>query len=147
DVDVGVAVAVAVERQPIAVGRPCVWEIVDEIVGGEQSFAASVCVDDDDLEVDAIISAERKPLPVGRPNGVEFREGIVRKLRHAGSVGVHGVDIEIAAAAAVERYRSLDDPSREEAELRSACGRGDGALGAVTACAKGPNYEVESEAE
>src|SRR2546421_12788 len=79
DVELFVAVAIAVERDPRAVGRPAGGVIPDAVLG-ELLDAVPVRPHDEDIEVRPIaVAAERDPGAVGRPAAAPVVSAVVRE--------------------------------------------------------------------
>src|SRR5205814_1897347 len=103
DVDLFVAVAIAVERDPRAVGRPAGGVIPDAVLG-ELLDAVPVRPHDEDIEVRPIaVAAERDPRAVGRPAAAPVVRAVVRELSNAAAVQIQREDLEVTVPVVPEQ--------------------------------------------
>src|SRR5439155_1680076 len=99
-VDLLVAIAGALERNLLPVGRPD-GVVVGEITGVELGDPGPVRVHDEDVEVAIAVTGERNLPAVRRPDRIECLSS-VRDLRHSGPVGIDDVDLEVSTNVAAE---------------------------------------------
>ena len=113
-VDLGVAVAVARERDLGPIRGPGRTEVSGRSVG-EPHRVRAVGLHHVDLGVPIAVALEGDLRPVGRPGGLHICSRVQGKAGAAGAIGVDHVDLGVAVSGAHER--KLRDRGARDVEL------------------------------